>query len=92
VPAALVEMVRESRGALVVEDGLVEGGVGSQLRDAAEDAALADGTGAVPRVMRLGVPRRFPPTADREELLAEFGMDPEGISAAARRLAGGPRV
>ena len=91
VPAALVEMVRESRGALVVEDGLVEGGVGSQLRDAAEDAALADGTGAVPRVMRLGVPRRFPPTADREELLAEFGMDPEGISAAARRLAGGPR-
>ena len=92
VPAALVEMVRESRGALVVEDGLVEGGVGSQLRDAAEDAALADGIGAVPRVMRLGVPRRFPPTADREELLAEFGMDPEGICAAARRLAGGPRV
>ena len=92
VPAALVEMVRHCRGALVVEDGLVDGGVGSQLRDAVEDAALADGTGIVPRVMRLGVPRRFPPTADREELLAEFGMDPEGISAAARRLAGGPRV
>ena len=88
VPAALVEMVRHCRGALVVEDGLVDGGVGSQLRDAVEDAALADGTGIVPRVMRLGVPRRFLPTADREELLAEFGMDSDGICAAARRLAG----
>ena len=87
VPAALVEIVRHCRGALVVEDGLVDGGVGSQLRDAVEDAALADGTGIVPRVMRLGVPRRFLPTADREELLAEFGMDSDGICAAARRLA-----
>ena len=92
VPAALVEMVRHCRGALVVEDGLVDGGVGSQLRDAVEDAALADGTGIVPRVMRLGVPRRFLPTADREELLAEFGMDSDGICAAARRLAGGTKV
>ena len=92
VPAALVEMVRQCRGALVVEDGLVEGGVGSQLRDAVEDAALVDGAGVVPRVMRLGVPRRFLPTADREELLAEFGMDSEGICAAARRLAGRTKV
>ena len=92
VPAALVEMVRHCRGALVVEDGLVDGGVGSQLRDAVEDAALADGTGIVPRVMRLGVPRRFLPTADREELLAEFGMDSDGICAAARRLAGRTKV
>ena len=92
VPAALVEMVRQCRGALVVEDGLVEGGVGSQLRDAVEDAALVDGAGVVPRVMRLGVPRRFLPTADREELLAEFGMDSEGICAAARRLAGRMKV
>ena len=92
VPAALVEIVRHCRGALVVEDGLVDGGVGSQLRDAVEDAALADGTGIVPRVMRLGVPRRFLPTADREELLAEFGMDSDGICAAARRLAGRTKV
>ena len=92
VPAALVEMARHCRGALVVEDGLVDGGVGSQLRDAVEDAALADGTGIVPRVMRLGVPRRFLPTADREELLAEFGMDSDGICAVARRLAGRTKV
>ena len=92
VPAALVEMVRHCRGALVVEDGLVDGGVGSQLRDAVEDAALADGTGIAPRVMRLGVPRRFLPTADREELLAEFGMDSDGICAVARRLAGRTKV
>ena len=89
---AAAGLVSESEGAephryVVVLPADEEG-----VDDAAEDAALADGTGAVPRVMRLGVPRRFPPTADREELLAEFGMDPEGISAAARRLAGGPRV
>ena len=62
------------------------------MRDAVEDAALADGTGIVPRVMRLGVPRRFLPTADREELLAEFGMDSDGICAVARRLAGRTKV
>ncbi|SDN03332.1 1-deoxy-D-xylulose-5-phosphate synthase [Actinomyces ruminicola] len=90
VPPALVEMARECRGVLVVEDGLVDGGVGSQLRDAVEDAALSDGVGAFPRVARLGVPRSFLPTASRDELLADFGMDLAGIWAAARRLAGCP--
>ncbi|WP_136194407.1 1-deoxy-D-xylulose-5-phosphate synthase [Actinomyces procaprae] len=89
VPLALVAMARDAHGVLVVEDGLVEGGVGSQLRDAVEDAALAEGVGAVARVARLGVPRRFLPTGAREELLADFGMDCGGICAAARRLAGG---
>ncbi|MBW3069687.1 MULTISPECIES: 1-deoxy-D-xylulose-5-phosphate synthase [unclassified Actinomyces] len=86
VPPALVELARAAGGTLVVEDGLVEGGMGSQLRDAVEDAALADGAERVPRVARLGVPRRFLPTAERGELLAEFGMDPGGIRAAARKL------
>ncbi|SDN54630.1 1-deoxy-D-xylulose-5-phosphate synthase [Actinomyces ruminicola] len=90
VPPALVEMARECRGVLVVEDGLVDGGVGSQLRDAVEDAALSDGVGTFPRVARLGVPRSFLPTASRDELLADFGMDLAGIWAAARRLAGCP--
>ncbi|MDU0349143.1 transketolase C-terminal domain-containing protein, partial [Actinomyces sp. MRS3W] len=88
IPSAVVDMARESRGVLVVEDGLVEGGVGSQLRDAVEDAALADGSESVPRVARVGIPRRFLPTASREELLADFGMDCAGICATARRLAG----
>ncbi|WP_257210789.1 transketolase C-terminal domain-containing protein [Actinomyces ruminis] len=88
VPDALVELARAASGTLVVEDGLVDGGVGSQLRDAVEDACLADGAGTVPRVARLGVPRRFLPTATREQLLADFGMDHEGICAAARRLVG----
>ncbi|MBM6978400.1 MAG: 1-deoxy-D-xylulose-5-phosphate synthase [Actinomyces succiniciruminis] len=88
VPDALVELARTASGTLVVEDGLVEGGVGSQLRDAVEDASLSDGAVEVPRVARLGVPRRFLPTATREQLLADFGMDRAGICAAVRRLAG----
>ncbi|WP_103062839.1 1-deoxy-D-xylulose-5-phosphate synthase [Actinomyces qiguomingii] len=92
VPPALVDMALNSPGVLVVEDGLVEGGVGSQLRDAVEDAALARGDGQVPRVARLGVPRRFLPTAERGELLTEFGMDVDGICALAGRLTGDGRA
>ncbi|MDO4901589.1 1-deoxy-D-xylulose-5-phosphate synthase [Actinomyces sp.] len=88
VPAALVRMARDADSVLVVEDGLREGGIGSQLRDAVEDAVFAERGGAAVPVARLGVPRRFLPTASRTELLTEFGMDCTGICETARRLAG----
>ena len=85
VPRTLVETARRFAGVVVVEDGLVDGGVGSRLRDAIEDDAVAGG-GRGPLVVRVGVPRRFLGTATRGELLADFGMDEAGIAAAARRL------
>ena len=85
VPRTLVETARRFAGVVVVEDGLVDGGVGSRLRDAIEDDAAAGG-GRGPLVARVGVPRRFLDTATRGELLADFGMDEAGIAAAARRL------
>lgn len=91
VPRTLVEAARSFAGVVVVEDGLVDGGVGSRLRDAIEDEAAA-GAGRGPLVARVGVPRRFLGTATREQLLADFGMDPAGIAATARHLLGALRL
>ena len=85
IPRALVETARSFDGVVVVEDGLVDGGIGSQLRDALEDNAAETGRRR-PVVARVGVPRRFLGTASRKQLLADFGMDTEGIAATARRL------
>ena len=84
VPRALVDLAASARGVVVVEDGLVEGGVGSRLRDALEDGAAHGG--ARPVVARVGVPRRFVDTADRPQLLADFGMDAAGIERTALGL------
>ena len=84
VPRALVDLAASARGVVVVEDGLVEGGVGSRLRDALEDGAA--GGGARPVVARVGVPRRFVATASRPQLLADFGMDAAGIERTALGL------
>ena len=84
VPRALVDLAAAARGVVVVEDGLVEGGVGSRLRDALEDGAAHGG--ARPVVARVGVPRRFVATAERSQLLADFGMDAAGIERTALGL------
>ena len=80
-----METARSFDGVVVVEDGLVDGGIGSQLRDALEDNAAETGR-RCPVVARVGVPRRFLGTASRKQLLADFGMDTAGIAATARRL------
>ena len=87
VPDALVELALGARGVLVVEDGLVDGGIGSQLRDAMDDRVEGGGPACAPPVVRVGVPRRFLATASREEILQECAMDAPGVLAAARRLA-----
>jgi len=71
----------------VVEDGLADGGVGSQLRDAVDQEARARQAHRVPLVTRVGVPRQFVHTATREQVLADCGMDVAGILASARDLA-----
>ncbi len=82
VPRSLVEEVSTSRGAVVVEDGLVDGGVGSRLRDALDDRA----TGPRPLVRRVGVPSRFLEAASRQWLLEDLGMDAPGVAQAGREV------
>ena len=97
VPRALTDLALAAGRVVVVEDGLVDGGIGSQLRDAMDDAldarddkAAGERVGArrprraAPPTTRIGVPRRFVRTCDRATLLEEFSMTAEGIADAAR--------
>jgi transketolase len=82
--AALAERSAGVRGVLVVEEHSVVGGLGSAVAEAL--AELPDR----PPVRRLGIPDVFPDRyGSQEELFAYYGLDPQGIAAAARRLVGG---
>jgi len=63
-----------------VEEGTVEGGFGSAVLEAANAAGLD-----ARNVVRLGLPDRFIEHGDRHELLADVGLDPEGLANAFRR-------
>jgi 1-deoxy-D-xylulose-5-phosphate synthase len=67
---------------VTVEEGMLAGGFGSAVLESACDAGL-DTT----HLRRLGIPDRFVEHGDRAELLAELGLNAEGIAAACRRLA-----
>jgi 1-deoxy-D-xylulose-5-phosphate synthase len=58
------------------------GGFGSALLEAAADAGLS-----AAHVRRLGIPDRFVEHGDRNELLADLGLDVEGIALTCRELA-----
>jgi 1-deoxy-D-xylulose-5-phosphate synthase len=66
--------IEEAAFVLTVEEGCLTGGFGSAVLEAASDAGLAAG-----HVRRLGLPDRFILHAERDEQLAEVGLDVEGI-------------
>lgn len=89
-PAPLVAAAADVDVVVVVEDGLVDGGIGSQLRDAVEEyQAVRSGTGGSQVFRRIGIPRRFVDTATRAQLMEDFGMRAVDIAQAARRAADG---
>ena len=67
---------------LTAEDGLVDGGAGeSVLRH-----LLDRDPGLSSRVKVLGVPKRYLPHGKADRILAELGLDADGLAAAARSL------
>ena len=90
-PGPLVEEAAAADVVVTIEDGLVDGGIGSQLRDAVEDyqAARPRAAGS-PVFRRIGVPRQFIDTATRDQLLEDFGMRAAHIAETARTAADGP--
>jgi 1-deoxy-D-xylulose-5-phosphate synthase len=68
---------------LTVEEAALPCGFGSAILEAAVDAGVD-----TRHVRRLGLPDRFVEHADREELLADVGLNAEGIAAAARAASG----
>jgi 1-deoxy-D-xylulose-5-phosphate synthase len=80
--ATILKAIEECGFVLTVEEGCLLGGFGSAVLEAANEAGLN-----TTRVRRLGLPDRFVLHAEREEQLAEVGLDVDGIAAAALDLA-----
>jgi 1-deoxy-D-xylulose-5-phosphate synthase len=78
----ILKAVRECGFVVTVEEGCLAGGFGSAVLEAAADAELAVG-----HVHRLGIPDRFVEHATRSELLADLGLDADGICGTSRRAA-----
>ncbi|MGA2033486.1 MAG: 1-deoxy-D-xylulose-5-phosphate synthase [Thermoguttaceae bacterium] len=67
---------------VTVEEGALMGGFGGAVLEAAADAHLPLGA-----VRRLGIPDRFIQHGSRAELLADLGLDCQGIAQVCRLLA-----
>jgi 1-deoxy-D-xylulose-5-phosphate synthase len=74
--ALLLELARTHEGFVTIEDNVVAGGAGSGV------AELFAAEGLVVPVLHLGLPDAFQHHASREQLLAEAGIDADGIRSA----------
>lgn len=77
----LLRPLREGKFLLTVEEGVLAGGFGSALLEAASDAGLN-----TQKIRRLGIGDAFTPPGSRDELLKILGLDGEGIKEALQRM------
>jgi 1-deoxy-D-xylulose-5-phosphate synthase len=75
----ILAAVSDSPLVITVEENCLMGGFGSAVLEAAVDAGLS-----TTHIRRLGIPDRFVEHAERGELLADLGLDADGIAAAFR--------
>ena len=77
--ALVLELARTHEGFVTLEDGCIAGGAGSGVAEllAAENITLP--------VLHLGLPDRYQEHASREQLLADAGLDADGVRAAVLR-------
>jgi len=80
--AVFEEMVRSHPCVLTVEEGQISNGFGAFMAREINELELAE----VPRVSSMGVPDDFIEHGGRDQLLAEIGLDAEGIAARVRQL------
>jgi 1-deoxy-D-xylulose-5-phosphate synthase len=78
--ATLLKAVEEVPLVVTVEEGTLEGGFGSALLEAANEAHLDSRN-----VLRLGLPDRFIEHAERGELLADLGLSVDGLCQTVRQ-------
>src|SRR5207244_886789 len=79
----LLRAVEQLPLVVTVEEGTLEGGFGSALLEAANAAGLD-----TRHVVRLGLPDRFVEHAERGELLADLGLDVNGLCRTVRQALG----
>jgi 1-deoxy-D-xylulose-5-phosphate synthase len=77
----ILKAVEEMPFVVTVEEGTLEGGFGSAVLEAANEAGLP-----TRHIKRLGVPDRWIMHAERNEQLAEMGIDDAGVLAAVLEL------
>ncbi len=80
----ILRAVAECPLAVTVEEGVLMGGFGSAVLEAASEAGL-DTSG----IRRLGIPDRFIEHGSRSELLADLELDTAGILRACRQWVDG---
>lgn len=76
------QALQESGFVITVEEGTLCGGFGSAVLESANDAGLN-----TQHLRRMGIPDQFIEHGNRKELLADLGLDVNGITAAAREMA-----
>jgi transketolase len=77
--AAIVEAAQDTRGIVTAEEAATSGGLG-----AAVSAVIVENHPVPMRI--LGIRGQFAPTGSASYLLDHFGLNPDGIAAAARGL------
>lgn len=75
----ILPLVERMPFVITVEEGTLQGGFGSAVLEACNAAGIDSRS-----VIRLGIPDRFIEHAERNELLADLGLDVEGFCRAAR--------
>ena len=84
-----VMLADAARHSVVVtcEDGIREGGIGMTIEDLVQHHRA--NPGPAPRVTVLGVPTKFLPHAKPDRIIAQLGLDADGIAATVRSLVRG---
>ena len=79
--------IRETGFVITLEESTLTGGFGSAVLEAANSMGLpTDG------IRCLGIPDHFVEHGGRDELLADLGLDVDGLVSTARKLAANSRV
>ncbi len=78
----ILRALQESPFVVTIEEGVLAGGFGSAVLELASDAGVDSRN-----LRRLGIPDRFVDHGERAELLADLGLDSEGIVRTCRELA-----
>lgn len=78
----ILPAIRQAPFTITVEEGVLAGGFGSAVLEAACDEGIE-----IARFRRMGIPDRYIEHASRAEQLEELGLTAEGIAAECRRLA-----
>lgn len=77
----LLQPLRDGKFLVTMEEGMLAGGFGSALLEAANDEALD-----TRKLRRLGIPDRYVEHGERFELLADLGLDEAGLVRVCREL------